>query len=296
MKHFEKNWKSYDGLDIFAQGWEPDSKPHRAVACLVHGIGEHTSRYKHVAGALCNKGFVLFGADLRGHGRSAGPRGHFPSIEIMMQDIDLLVSNAKTLYPDLPVFIYGHSLGGILVLHYGLKRRPVVVGIISTSPALRSSVEQQPVKVFAAKLLGSLLPGFSLHSGLDVKMLSRNEKVVQDYVNDPLVHFRVTMRTGKTMLHATRWTLENAGNFPLPLLLLHGKADKIAYPSGSVDFAASLSTKCTLQMWDEGYHELHNEPEQNEFFEAMTAWMNNRLHESYGSDKKNRVPNILKEK
>ena len=90
MRHFETKWKSHDGTDIFAQGWEPDECAPIAVVCLVHGLGEHTSRYAHVAEAFGSEGYILFGPDLRGHGRSGGQRGHIPSIEAMMTDIDLL--------------------------------------------------------------------------------------------------------------------------------------------------------------------------------------------------------------
>ena len=103
MNHFETKWKSSDGLDIFAQGWNPDKSPPRAVVCLVHGIGEHSLRYLNVAEAFTKEGYVLFGADLRGHGRSGGPRGHFPSIEAVLLDIDLLLEHARKRYPDLPL-------------------------------------------------------------------------------------------------------------------------------------------------------------------------------------------------
>ena len=120
MKHYEMTWKARDGLDIFAQSWEPTILQPKAVVCLVHGLGEHTSRYAHVAEAFGRQGFVLFGADLRGHGRSGGARGHISSIEDFMKDIDVLLEQARLRYPGLPIILYGHSLGGIQVLHYGL--------------------------------------------------------------------------------------------------------------------------------------------------------------------------------
>lgn len=279
MEHFEEKWKSNDGLDLFAQGWEPESRTPKAVVCLVHGLGEHTSRYEHVAAAFGKEGYAMIGADLRGHGRSGGPRGHFPSIEIVMQDIDILLEQTRSRYPGLPVILYGHSLGGILVLHYGLQRKPNVKGIIATSSGLRTALEKQPAKIMAAKVLGSLIPGVALASGLDANAISRDEKVVKTYNDDPLVHDKVSLGFGKIMLGVTQWTLAHAEEFPLPLLLLHGKADEIAYPAGSIEFAAPLKDKCTLILWDGAYHELHNEPEQAEVFKTMTIWMDARLHE-----------------
>ena len=278
MENFQSTWKSSDGLDIFAQGWIPDSLSPRAVICLVHGLGEHTLRYSNVAEVLTKEGFVLFGADLRGHGNSEGPRGHFPSIEIVLQDIDLLLEHARKRYPGLPVILYGHSLGGILVLYYGLKHKPDVKCIISTSSGLHTALEEQPFKIMAAKVLGSLMPFKTIPSGLDVNAISHDTEVVTLYKKDPLVHDKISLGFGKIMLKVTRWTLEHAGEFSLPLLLLHGKADTIAYPSSSIEFAASLNGKCKLVTWDDAYHELHNELIKDEVFKTLIVWIEEHLN------------------
>jgi acylglycerol lipase len=279
MKHYETKWKSHDGLEIFAQGWEPESRPLKAVVLLVHGIGEHTSRYAHVAEAFSKEGYALFGADLRGHGHSEGPPGHFPSIEAVMQDIDNLLEHARSRYPELPLILYGHSLGAILVLYYGLKCQPDIKGVIATSPGMHNALEKQPVKIMAAKVLGLLMPGVSLPTGLDTSAISRDVKVAEAYKNDPLVHGKMSLGFGRIMLTVNQWTLEHAGEFPLPLLLMHGKQDTIAFPAGSIEFAAPLDKKCTLVLWDGFWHELHNEPEQIEVFKKMTDWMDEQLRE-----------------
>lgn len=279
MKHYEMNWKARDGLGIFAQSWEPTILQPKAVVCLVHGLGEHTSRYTHVAEAFGRQGFVLFGADLRGHGRSGGARGHISSIEDFMQDIDVVLEQARAHYPGLPIILYGHSLGGIQVLHYGLIRKPNVKGVIATSSGLHTALEKQHLKVMMAKILGSLMPNTSLASGLDPKAISHDEKVVQAYINDPLVHDKISFGFGKALLGVTTWTLAHANEFPLSLLLMHGKADMIAFPSSSIEFAAPLKERCTLVLWDDAYHELHNEPEKEEVFKTMTLWMDARLRE-----------------
>lgn len=279
MKHHEMQWKSHDGLELFAQAWEPQVVSPRAVVCLVHGLGEHSSRYAHVAEALGKEGYVLFAFDHRGHGRSGGIRGHISSIEDFMKDIDLLLEQAQKAYPGLPVLLYGHSLGGVLVLHYALKRKPDLKGVIATSPGLHTALEKQPVKIFMAKLLGSLTPTTILASGLESKSISHDEAVVQAYDKDPLVHDKISLGFGKIMLGVTKWTLENAGNFPLPLLLLHGKDDKIAFPSSSTEFAAAAKDRSTLVLWDGAYHELHNEAEKAEVFKTMMMWMDARLRE-----------------
>lgn len=279
MKHQELKWKSHDDLDIFAQVWEPTVVMPRAVVCLVHGLGEHSSRYAHVAEALGKEGYILFSFDHRGHGRSGGARGHISSIDDFLNDIDFLLEKARTRYPNLPILLYGHSLGGILVLNYTLNRKPDIKGVIATSSGLRTALEEQPVKIMMAKILGSLIPTTAIASGLDPKAISRDETVVQTYLKDPLVHDKVTLGFGKVMLGVTRWTLDNAKDFPLPLLLMHGKNDAIAYPSGSIEFAAALKDRATLVLWDGGYHELHNEPEKADAFKTILMWMDARLRE-----------------
>ena len=279
MKHFETKWKSSDGLEIFAQDWNPDTGPPKAVVCLVHGIGEHILRYLNVAEAFTREGYVLFGADLRGHGRSGGPRGHFPSIKAVLQDIDLLLEQARKLYPGLPLILYGHSLGGVLDLHYGLKRKPDVKGVIATSSPLHTALEEQKVKVIAAKLLGSLLPTVTIPSGLDVNALSHDSEVAKLYNSDPLVHNKMSFGFGKIMLSVNHWTLKHAGEFSLPLLLLHGKSDTISYPSSSIEFAALLNKTSKLVLFEDGYHELHNETIKEEVFKIMTDWMEELLTE-----------------
>ena len=279
MQHFETHWKSVDGIDIFAQGWEPDSYTPKAIVCLVHGVGEHTSRYAHVADAFVNSGFALFGADMRGHGRSGGKRGHIPSAEAILLDIDMLFEHARSRYPGIPLILYGHSLGGIRVLHYSLKRKPAVKGVIATSSGLRTALENQPAKILFAKLFGSLLPGIQLHSGLDVNAISRDPEVIKAYKADPLVHDYISLGFGNIMLGVAKWSLQHAAEFPLPLLLLHGTSDALAFPSGSKDFAEPLTGKCKLVLFEGAYHELHNEPEKELVFKTMIDWMEGRLIE-----------------
>jgi acylglycerol lipase len=277
MKHFETKWQTVDGLALFAQSWEPEPLTPKAVICLVHGIGEHSTRYAHVAEAFSKAGYVLFGADLRGHGKSEGPRGHFPSIDAIVLDIDNILDHARSRYPDLPLILYGHSLGGILVLYYGLRQKPDVKGIIATSSGLRTALEKQPAKIMAAKILGSLIPGISLPTGLDKNAISQDKEVVAAYSADPLVHDRMSLGFGKIMLGVIRWTFDHAKEFSLPLLLMHGKSDTIAYPSGSIEIAALVKENCKLVLWENGWHELHNEPFKEDVFKTMISWMDGLL-------------------
>jgi len=126
---------SDDGMALFAREWKPEGKMN-GVICIVHGLGEHSGRYKKFAKTFIVNGYLVIGFDLRGHGRSCGKRGHVDSYDILMNDINCLVNKAFELYPDSPCFLYGHSMGGNLVLNYVLRRRPEVAGVIASAPWL----------------------------------------------------------------------------------------------------------------------------------------------------------------
>jgi len=277
MNSFELSWKSKDGIDLFGRAWEPDERKPKAVICHVHGLGEHSGRYVHVAQVFTKAGYAMLSFDLRGHGHSGGLRGHISSIDDYMQDIDSLFEQARSRYPGLPMFLYGHSIGAVQALNYCLRRKPKLKGVIATGPSLHTAIEYQKIKVILSKALGSLFSTVIISSGLNPNDLSHDQAVVQAYINDPLVHDKASLGFGKNMLAANRYALDHAAEFSLPLLLIHGKEDNIAFPSSSIEFAALLKDKCTLMLWDGLYHEVHNEPEKAEVLSAMTIWMDARL-------------------
>ena len=276
MKTFETSWTDKQGLRFHSRGWEPEAAP-KAVVAFVHGLGEHIGRFAHVGEAFTSAGYALMGFDLRGHGQSEGPRGHTPSIEAFMQDIDLLLEHVHQRYPGLPTFLYGHSLGGILVLNYGLRRKPALKGVIATSSGLRTALEKQPVKIMMANVLGGIAPTVLIPSGLATSGLSHDPQVERVYLKDPLVHDKISLGFGKVMLSAVHWALQHASEFPLPLLLVHGTDDPIAFPSGSQEFAAGAGDRATLVLWKGLYHETHNELNKAEVLQTTIRWMDEHL-------------------
>ena len=277
METAEWGWATSDGLKIRSMAWLPSVNP-KAVVCVVHGVGEHMGRYQPDGEALAQAGFVVAGYDQRGFGRSGGRRGHTPSLEAYFDDIDAFLNEVSLRYPGLPQFLYGMSMGGALVLAYTPVRNPKVVGVISAAPGLRSSLEEQKLKLFLARHLGQVLPTFAVNSGIDPKELCRCPQVVEAYVKDPLVHCRVTASWGSTMLRVIELVFQNAPRFPLPLLLMHGTEDSIAYPSGSQEFAGlAPKDRVTLKMWDGFKHELHTDPENAQVFKVMIGWMEDQL-------------------
>jgi len=272
MKISEWTWKSSDGLDMYGRAWAPEAAP-KAVILLVHGLGEHVGRYDHVAAALTEKGYAMLGFDLRGHGKSGGPRGHTPSYETLFDDIAAFKQQIDEHYPGSSCYLYGHSLGGNLVLNYVLRRKPDMKGVIATAAWLKMAYEPKAYQLLLARLMIGIFPGFSQPNNLNTDNLSRDPDVVQKYETDPLVHDRISAGLFFGIYKNGLWALEHAAEFPLPLLLMHGGDDKIISAQACQEFAARADGKVTFKLWDDLYHEIHNEPEQQQVFAYMIDWL-----------------------
>jgi alpha-beta hydrolase superfamily lysophospholipase len=176
--------------------------------------------------------------------------------------------------------LYGHSLGGLLTLAYAIQYGAGLNGVMVTGPALRSSLQEQKAKVTMVRILGSIFPTLTVPSGLDATTISRDPEVVATYRNDPLVHYSASLGFGKAGLTAIDLSIARAKEFPVPLLMIHGKADKITYSSGSEEFAELVREsggEVTLKLWDDLYHEVHNEPEKREVLQFMVEWLDRHL-------------------
>ncbi len=274
MKHIEFKLQTADSLQLFAREWLPESEA-LAVVCLIHGKGEHSGRYLHTASTLTMAGYIVLTYDLRGHGKSQGKRGHSPSYKALMDDISLILNEAGNRFPNLPHFLYGHSLGGNLVLNYVLRRRHRLNGVIATSPWLSLASEPPRWKLVISSLLYNLLPSFSMTGDMDNQSLSRDSEVVNAYENDPLVHDRISVRLALDIIHSGAWVLEHASGFSIPLLIMNGSADRLISTESCSKFADSISGDCTYKPWEGLFHEIHNEPEKQEVFDFMIKWLKN---------------------
>jgi len=251
-------------------------KTSRAVVVLAHGLGEHIQRYEHVANAFDQREFALMGFDQQGHGKSEGKRGVIAGNDSLIRDLNAAVRLAKTMAPDKPVFLYGHSMGALEALYYGLKAQESVDGIIATSPALDPGTMSKAQKTLV-KFLKPVLPNLAVDNGLDVEALSRDPEVVKRYRQDPLVHPKASVTLAAFMQEGAEYVRSNAGAWDMPLYLAHGSADAICPVEGSRQFAKKTSGKVTYQEWEGLYHETHNEPEQEQVLATMLDWLESRI-------------------
>jgi alpha-beta hydrolase superfamily lysophospholipase len=260
-----------DGVRLFCRSWHPETEPQGTV-CLVHGLGEHGGRYAHVGRYLSDNGFAFLAMDLRGHGRSKGKRGHSPGYETLMNDIGLLIRQAEKLHADRPVFLYGHSMGGNLVLNYLLRRPPKLRGAIATGPLLRTAFDPPAWKTMLMRVMLRLWPSMPVSSGLCVQDLAHDPEVIRAYNEDPLVHDRVTPRF-LGVLEAGLWAMNHAHALSVPLLIMHGDSDRITSHVASIEFASRAGGICALKIWEGLYHEMHNEPEKEDVLACLVDWL-----------------------
>jgi acylglycerol lipase len=244
----------------------------KAVIVLVHGIGEHIHRYDDWA-ALFNKEDIGFtGVDLPGHGRSDGNRGDIISYTLLTEMIDILIESCNQTFPGCPVYLYGHSLGGGIVLDYLLRKNPKIKGAIVTSPYLRLAFEPPKIKLVIASLMKHLLPGLIQPTGLNANDLTHDKVIVEKYKTDPLVHGKISVRLFSDSLDAANYSLVHASELKVPTLLLHGSDDPIISVEGSREFAGKTKM-VELKIFDGGYHELHNEPFKDDVFKYIMEWI-----------------------
>lgn len=252
-------------------------KSEKGLILIIHGMGEHSIRYAHMADFFSKEGFTVMAFDIRGHGCSQGKRGHTPSYDYLMDDMDRVYLKVKSDYPSLPIFLFGHSMGGNLVLNFLLRKQKELKGAITTGPYLRLGFEPPKWKIILAKLSANIWPSLSQPTDLELDALSRNQDVIRKYEDDELVHDRITSSFFVNVHFAGQYAIDHAQEIKIPLLVMHGMDDRLTSPEGSRVFASNAKGNVKLKLWKGLYHELHNEPEKEEVFNYELDWINNLL-------------------
>ena len=264
-----------DGRKIYTKTWLPDRTP-RANIILVHGIGEYCERYQHVAEFLTGNGLAVYGFDHIGHGKSDGKRGCM-SYDDAFSIINSLKNELIEQSPDIPVIVYGHSMGGGVVLSYGTRYPENVKGIIATSPAVGMANPMKPIVVKLLRILKKIAPNVTVSNGLPADGISHDKKVVDKYCSDPLVHDKVSVTLGLDLMDWGEALSAYDGEYPVPLFVAQGTEDKLVDPVAAEKFAVNLKGNVTYKRFEGGYHELHNEPNKQELFDAMLRWIDKTI-------------------
>ncbi len=250
---------------------------------LVHGAGEHSGRYDHVAGRLTGAGYAVYASDHRGHGRSEGPRGLIDHVDAAASDLDQLVSLAGAAHPGAPVVMLGHSLGAMIALRYAVWNQDRLAGLI-LSGAL-AALKDVPAGV---ELIGRLLSRVAPRTPLiavDPSLVSRDPVVVDAYRHDPLVHHgKLPARTAAEIADTVAALPDAVGAIRIPVLILYGTADRLCPPAGSVMLGERIgATDKTVKAYDGLFHEILNEPEREAVLDDVMGWLAARVPQRHAT-------------
>jgi len=258
---------------LFRQSWLPDGEA-RGVLILVHGFGEHSGRYVHVARYFTERGFAVYTIDHEGHGKSDGTPGYVDRFSVYLDGVSELVHRARAEQGSAPLFLVGHSMGGLIAAAYLEDHQDEFAGCILSGPALASDAAPSSWLRAINRLLSIVLPKLGIIR-LDATGVSRDTNVVERYLADPLVFKgKLTARLVDELLGQADTVMANAGRIRLPILLLHGEADRLTAPSGSSAlYEAVGSDDKTLRIYPGLFHEIFNEPEKEQVFTDMHTWL-----------------------
>ncbi|MFB0556422.1 MAG: lysophospholipase [Dehalococcoidia bacterium] len=277
MKHLEGQFKGLRNLNLYYQCWLP-SNEFKAILLIVHGLAEHSGRYTNLVNYFVARGYAVYGFDQRGHGKSDGLRGYVDKFSNFVNDLNTFLSIVHSRQHDARIFMVGHSIGGTIAAAYAIFHQDDFDGLILSGATLKVGAGVSAGLIIAARVLSLLLPKAGLYV-IDATAVSRDKGVVSAYVSDPLVYRgKIRARLGIELIKAMERLQRQMPKICLPILVLHGTADQLSDPEGSKILYARVSSRDkTLKLYEGFYHEIFNEPECEQVFADVEAWLATRV-------------------
>ena len=272
-----KGQQSHLGGGIFYRHWRAN-EPVRAVILLAHGLGEHSGRYQGFAEFVGEKGISVVAPDHLGHGASPGDRTHLQSFNDYLQPLDELRELIASWYPGVPCILIGHSMGGLIAARYLLDHQDQFAAALLSGAALPAAEPPSAFAMFLARLFSRWLPKMGMLQ-LDATQISRDPEVVQDYLDDPLVHKgKASARLVVELFKEMERVEQDQDKITLPVFVMHGSADAMTTTAGSEAYYRGISSsEKSLKIYDGLYHEIFNEPERLEVLGDLAEWIEARL-------------------
>jgi alpha-beta hydrolase superfamily lysophospholipase len=276
VTHVEGRFAGFGGLDLFRQSWRPTA-PARAVVAYLHGLGDHSGLYPAFVDYMLGREMAVHTFDLRGNGRSKGPRGYVEAWGEYLEDLRRFLTLVGQDDPGRPLFLLGNSLGGLIALDYALRTPEGLRGVIAVSAPLGELSVPAPLLVLG-RVMSRLWPRFSLETGMDLSGLARDPTVVEQILADPLFHRRGTARLSTEVTAAIARVQAGADAFRVPLLVIHGSEDRMVSPAGSRRFAASTGSPDKQMIeYPGGYHALFADFGREQVLADVAGWIDARL-------------------
>lgn len=277
MIHAEGSFQTPKGANIYYQHWQPESPP-KAILFIAHGLAEHSGRYLNVVNYFVPRGYAVYSLDHLGHGKSDGTRVYVEHFSDFTEPLKAYLDMIQGWQPGKPMFIVGHSMGGLISTAYLLDHQDELKGAVLSAPALKISENISPITILMAKLLAGITPKMGL-AALEASAISKDTAVVNAYLNDPLVYNgKTTARAGGELLKAIRRVEQEAETIHIPLLLLQGSEDRLVDPGGAkMLYEKARAVDKTLKVYEGLYHEVFNEPEREQVLKDVEAWLEAHL-------------------
>ena len=277
MKHHEGYFKSVRDTNIYYQYWLPDGEP-KAILLVAHGIAEHSGRYMNVVNHFVPAGYAVYGIDHIGHGKSDGKRVCVERFQDYTKTLKKYFDMIRGWQPIKPIFLVGHSMGGLISSAYLLEHQDELTGAVLSAPEIKVPDNISNAVIFAGKILSVVMPRAGIIQ-LDAEGICRDPAVVDAYVNDPLVYTgKITARLGAEMLKTIQHVTGSAIKIRLPIMIVQGGSDKLVDPSGAqLLYDAVSSEDKTIKIYDGLYHEVFNEPEHLQVLDDVQVWLDSHL-------------------
>ena len=277
MKHHEGYFKSIRDTNIYYQYWLPEGEP-KAILLVAHGIAEHSGRYMNVVSHFVPAGYAVYGIDHIGHGKSDGKRVCVERFQDYTKTLRKYFSMIRGWQPEKPIFLVGHSMGGLISSAYLLEHQDELTGAVLSGPGIKVPDTISNAVIFAGKILSVVMPKAGIIQ-LDAEGICRDPAVVDAYVNDPLVYTgKITARLSAEMLRTIQHVTGSAIKIRLPIMIVQGGSDKLVDPSGAQLLYDSVSSEDkTIKIYDGLYHEVFNEPEHGQVLDDVKVWLESHL-------------------
>ncbi len=276
IQHREGTFAGDGELKLYYQAWLPQGQP-QAVLVLVHGLGSHSGTFNNIVQALVPQGYVVYGLDLRGHGRSPGSRGHINHWSEFREDLSRFFRLIASQQGQIPYFLLGHSLGAAIALDYALHFPNGLHGVIATALPL-GKVGVPPIKLAIGQILSQVWPHFTLNTGIDRAATSRIPEAIAAIASDPLRHTRGSARLATEFITKAEWLQTHAVCLQVPLLLLHGGEDRISLPEAShVFFRQVICADKESHEYAGSYHDIHDDLDYREMLSDLENWLGRHL-------------------
>lgn len=277
MKHQLYFWTSQDGLRIFGQAWLPPDEAPRAIMLLLHGLGEHSSRYKYWVQQFVDRRLAVMTFDWRGHGFSQGRAGYAASYELLLSDLNIFFKHSEALFPEIPKIFYAISMGGNLLANYLIRHKPDITGAIIASAWLQLSKPPSAIVRLMAGFCASFCPKLSINTKMRSDQMARNTANLKKQYHDPLLFQGISVRLFRLLYTNGIQAIKRASAITCPLLIMHGTNDPLTSPQGSKTLAGQLGHLADLQLFEGFRHSLHRDENKQEVFNYILQWVNSLL-------------------